>query len=171
MEATFIQSSSWMRLLVRWLMRAWQTAEGHVVWLVVHKNVWQGEVWEQSAGGESHDHQLSLRLSSSQRSEVINRDSREKWDYYWHVGINNTWLKQKIAQSNILNTYKHVTFSILLCHDVNHLFLIEYSDCKTAIKCKHYSDRDKSIYSSIFLKNSEKVQLINLIKIPEHISH
>lgn len=43
-EVTFIQSSSWIRLLGRWLMRDWQTAEGHILWLVVHKNVWQGEV-------------------------------------------------------------------------------------------------------------------------------
>lgn len=44
-EVTFIQSSWWTCLLGRWLMRAWQIwAEGHIVWLVVHKNVWQGEV-------------------------------------------------------------------------------------------------------------------------------
>lgn len=80
MEVTFIQSSSWMRLLVRWLMRAWQTAEGHIVWLVVRKNVWQGEVWEQSAGGESHDHQLSLRLSSQVKGQRLLTGTAEKND-------------------------------------------------------------------------------------------
>lgn len=40
-------------LLGRWLMRVWQVPQGHLVWLLAHKNVWQGgslRVW--SADGE-----------------------------------------------------------------------------------------------------------------------